>query len=79
MMDEFTIAKKLQAFKSVKPNENWASLNKANILAKEFEKRKSPGCCLYSSSISNSISFFIFGQLFPKPPRRPNLSFCAYL
>lgn len=39
-MDEFTIAKKLQSLQSVKPTENWASLNKAEILTKQFEKEK---------------------------------------
>ena len=60
MMDEFTIAKKLQAFKSVKPNENWVALNKANILAKEFEKtenRRAVASIQVQSQIQSVFSF----------------------
>ena len=63
-MDEFTIAKKLQSLQSVKPTENWVALNKADILAKQFEKDKA-----WSISAKEAIS--ILNGFFQTPRLAP--------
>jgi hypothetical protein len=38
-MDEFTLIKKLESLKSIKPDSKWASFNKQSILSQEFDKK----------------------------------------
>ena len=38
-MDEFTLIKKLESLKTVKPSENWVSLSKVKILSQEFDNQ----------------------------------------